>query len=338
MLIDGHLRRVGSVKGNMGHAEGCSFMASLIKVSLMLHNKEIIPNIRFNKPNPKIDFVKGMIQVQTELEKLAPEMAASDGHWVTSVSTYGVGGANAHVVVETFETVAEVEAAAAIIREPKTTTKPLYLFAAGTLTEGSLARWQTSLMTHFEGQYDPKVLRSASRELTRQARASPYRSFAVASSLSGEVKWSKPSLVSTEPKLCLVFAGQGPQHIFMGRQLADAYPAFLSAIKANDDILVNKYGQPSFLEKSGLFIPGKEATLASNGVWPVADVVLSLVFIQIALTDLIKSLGIKYDYVVGHRSVLSFCPSLVSCFLIAIIVLVKSLWATLLVITTARLL
>ena len=48
--------RVGPVKANMGHAGGCSFMASLIKVSLMLHNKEIILNIRFTKPNPKIDF------------------------------------------------------------------------------------------------------------------------------------------------------------------------------------------------------------------------------------------------------------------------------------------
>jgi acyl transferase domain-containing protein len=281
-------------------------MASLIKVSLMLHHKEIIPNIRFNKPNPKIDFVKGMMQVQTELEKMTPEMAAPDGHWVASVSTYGVGGANAHVVVETFETCAEVEASAAIIREPKTNTKPLYLFGAGTLTEGSLVRWQTALMANFEGQYDPKILRSASRELTRQVRASPYRSFAVAPSLSGEVKWSKPSSVSSEPKLCLVFAGQGPQHIFMGRQLAEAYPAFLNAIKANDQVLVNKYGKPSFLTRSGLFIPGKEAALASNGVWPVADVVLSLVFIQIALTDLIKSLGIQYDYVIGHRYVLNY--------------------------------
>ena len=64
--------RVGSVNANIGHAEGCSFMASLIKVSLMLHNKEIIPNIRFNNPNPKIDFVNGMMQVQTELEKSPP--------------------------------------------------------------------------------------------------------------------------------------------------------------------------------------------------------------------------------------------------------------------------
>ena len=292
--------RVGSVKGNMGHAEGCSFMASLIKVSLMLHNKEIIPNIRFNKPNPKIDFVGGMMKVQTELEKITPDLAAPDGKFVASISTYGVGGANAHVVVESFETAAEVEAAAALIREPKTNTTRLYLFAVGTLTEGSVSRWQSTLTSRFKDLDEPRSLRSLSRELTRQARASPYRSFAVGPALTPDLKWSKTALVSAKPKLCLVFAGQGPQHVFMGRQLSEAFPTFLDAIRASDEILVKKYGQPSFVERSGLFIPGKQTTLAANGVWPVADVVLSLVFIQIALTDLLKSLGIKYDCVIGH--------------------------------------
>ena len=59
--------RIGSVKSNIGHTEGCSFLASLIKVSLMLKHKEIIPNIRFNNPNPKIDFNKWLMKVQTEV-------------------------------------------------------------------------------------------------------------------------------------------------------------------------------------------------------------------------------------------------------------------------------
>ena len=60
--------RVGSVKSNIGHTEGCSFLASLIKVSLMLKYKEIIPNIRFQKPNPKIDISNWKImKVQTQV-------------------------------------------------------------------------------------------------------------------------------------------------------------------------------------------------------------------------------------------------------------------------------
>jgi acyl transferase domain-containing protein len=59
--------RIGSVKANIGHTEGCSFLAGLIKVSMMLYRKEIVPNIRFNRPNPKIDFSKGMMRVQTQV-------------------------------------------------------------------------------------------------------------------------------------------------------------------------------------------------------------------------------------------------------------------------------
>ena len=60
--------RVGSVKANIGHTEGCSFLASLIKVSLMLNRKEIIPNIRYQKPNPKINVSNWEImKVQTQV-------------------------------------------------------------------------------------------------------------------------------------------------------------------------------------------------------------------------------------------------------------------------------
>ena len=53
--------------------------------------------------------------------------------------------------------------------------------------------------------------------------------------LNASIKLSKTVLsnsnVSQHPKLCLVFSGQGPQHIFMGRQLTEIYPEFLDSIR-----------------------------------------------------------------------------------------------------------
>ncbi|KAI9455958.1 hypothetical protein HD554DRAFT_2317618 [Boletus coccyginus] len=291
--------RVGSVKSNIGHAGGCSFLASLVKVSLMLHHKEIIPNIRFTKVNPKIDFPALKMQVQMELESITAGMAASDGTWVTSISSYGVGGSNAHAVLESAETVAHLTT---VIGAPPIHKKPLYLFSIGSLTEPTLGHWKDALLGAYYGQTDDRVLRSVARELGRQTRAYASRAFATGPSLDASLKFSKPVLrhSNASPKLCLVFAGQGPQHIFMGRQLAESYPAFLSAIQENDRILVEKYGQGSMLERTGLFVPGEECKLPANGVWPVQEVVLSLVSIQVALVDLVRSLGIKYDFVVGH--------------------------------------
>ncbi|KAL4075275.1 hypothetical protein V8B97DRAFT_2022271 [Scleroderma yunnanense] len=292
--------RVGSVKANIGHAEGCSFLASLVKVSMMLHHKEIIPNIRFKKANPKIDFPALKMQVQTELESIRPEMAAKDGKWVTSISSYGVGGSNAHIVMETAETVSglvkDVTAAASSDK------KQLYLFSIGSLTEPAVGRWKDALVEAYQGVTDDLALRSLARDLGRQTRAYAARSFAVASTLDASTKFSKPVLTNSNasPKLCLVFSGQGPQHIYMGRQLSEVYPTFLQSIKENDRILVEVYGQESMLERTGLFIPGVECKLAANGVWPVQEVVLSLVFVQIAMVDLVRNLGIEYDFVVGH--------------------------------------
>lgn len=227
-------------------------------------------------------------------------MAAADGAWVSSVSSYGVGGSNAHVVLESVETVADLSKPGVV---PTNQRKPLYIFSIGSLTQRTLGRWKDVLVGAYDGVTDDCVLRSVACALGRQTRAYPSRAFAIGPSLDGSLKFSQPVLRNSNasPKLCLVFAGQGPQHIFMGRQLAESYPAFLSSIRENDRILVEKYGQGSILERTGLFVPGVECKLPANGIWPVQEVVLSLVFIQVALVDLVRSLGIKYDFVVGHR-------------------------------------
>ena len=87
----------------------------------------------------------------------------------------------------------------------------------------------------------------------------------------------------------------------MGRDLCAAFPVFLSAVKDCDKILVETYGHKSFLERTGLFIPNEQAKVPENQVWPIEEVVYSIVFMQLALVDLIKSLGIEYTYAIGHR-------------------------------------
>ncbi|KAF9230586.1 acyl transferase domain-containing protein [Melanogaster broomeanus] len=153
--------------------------------------------------------------------------------------------------------------ARSIIAPTTTQKKQLHLFSIGSLTESALGRWKDALST----------LPSVARDLGRQTRAYPSRAFAVASALDASAKFSKPVLTNSNanPKLCLVFAGQGPQH-----------------------------GQESVLERTGLSVPGAVCTLAANGVWPVQEIVLSLVFVQVALVDLVRSLGIQYEFVVGH--------------------------------------
>ncbi|KAJ3168788.1 hypothetical protein HDU87_000913 [Geranomyces variabilis] len=283
--------RVGSVKANIGHAEGTSFLASLIKVSLMLENRKLLPNIRFVNPNSKIHFKRFKLQVQTEVEDMTDDMATADGAFVTSISSYGVGGSNVHCVVES----APVSGAKQVVARggPR-------LFVAGTLSQASLTRLIDWIKKTY-GDLTPKQLDYAAHVLARQSRGSKFKTFFVGNSLAN-AEFTKPS-DEIDPRgrpVCFVFSGQGPQHIAMGRQLAECYPVFWRAIQDCDRAYALRNNGKSFIESSGLFIPGGQSSLPAKTAWPTESVVISLVFFQIALSDLIKDLGVKPDMVLGH--------------------------------------
>jgi acyl transferase domain-containing protein len=86
---------VGSVKPNVGHSEGASGLTSLIKAVLSLEHKTILPNIKFDTPNPKIPWKEAKLTVATD-----PRPFPRDRRERISVSSFGLGGANAHAIVE----------------------------------------------------------------------------------------------------------------------------------------------------------------------------------------------------------------------------------------------
>jgi acyl transferase domain-containing protein len=83
---------IGSVKPNIGHAEGASGLNSVIKSVLALEHRIIPPNIKFNKPNPKIPFAEKKLTVPQAATPW-PEGRAER----ISVNSFGIGGTNAHV-------------------------------------------------------------------------------------------------------------------------------------------------------------------------------------------------------------------------------------------------
>ncbi|MEQ9258490.1 MAG: SDR family NAD(P)-dependent oxidoreductase [Roseovarius sp.] len=88
--------RIGSVKSNIGHLDTAAGVASLIKASLALHHKQIPPSLGYEKPNPAIEFETSPFRVNDRLcdwpEAATPRRAG--------VNSLGVGGTNAHVIIE----------------------------------------------------------------------------------------------------------------------------------------------------------------------------------------------------------------------------------------------
>lgn len=87
---------IGSIKSNIGHAESAAGIAGLMKVALSLQHGAIPANLHLNQLNPHIRFNASPLFIPTELHP----WEATSGKRLAGVSSFGIGGTNAHVIVE----------------------------------------------------------------------------------------------------------------------------------------------------------------------------------------------------------------------------------------------
>jgi amino acid adenylation domain-containing protein len=99
---------IGSVKANIGHLEAAAGLAGVMKVVLQMRYGLLVPSLHANQLNPHIDFKSTPFSVQRVLGKWERPMVNVDGvatqfPRLAGVSSFGAGGANAHVILEEFE-------------------------------------------------------------------------------------------------------------------------------------------------------------------------------------------------------------------------------------------
>ncbi|HWU91371.1 MAG TPA: beta-ketoacyl synthase N-terminal-like domain-containing protein, partial [Kofleriaceae bacterium] len=91
---------IGSIKSNLGHLEATAGIAGLIKVLLCMQHQALPGNLHSQVKNPSIDFERGLFDV---VEDLRPWRAADGAARLAGLSSFGAGGANAHVIIESYE-------------------------------------------------------------------------------------------------------------------------------------------------------------------------------------------------------------------------------------------
>jgi acyl transferase domain-containing protein len=99
---------IGSVKSNIGHLQAAAGIAGLTKVLLQMKHKQIVPSLNAERLNPLIDFENSPFFVaQTLFDWERPLIHGNGSESVfprrAGISSFGIGGANAHLVVEEFE-------------------------------------------------------------------------------------------------------------------------------------------------------------------------------------------------------------------------------------------
>ena len=174
------------------------------------------------------------------------------------------------------------------------------LFPVGALTPRSVQSLSDSLISILMSDVSPAAL-SQAVVYTRRARQHPWRTYFLFSPLLDQPPKVSPPVMapSTPPPVIFVFAGQGPQHISMGRRLFHAYYPFRQTVIEMDAIYQSLTGT-SLIESTGLF-QGSTPKIP-EGIWSVEITLPAMTIVQIALYDLLLSVGVKPTALIGHSA------------------------------------
>ena len=272
---------LGSIKANVGHLEAAAGVTGLIKAVQVLRHGAVPAQPNFHKLSPYIRLEGSRLAVPTALTALAP----AAGPRFASVSSFGVGGTNAHIIVEQAPALPGPEPVA----EGAVWTLPLSARTPEGLKE-LVGRWIERL------EADDASIADLCFTASLRRNAYPVR-LAVAGRTKAELRerleaFDGPAQAATAPKIGFVFSGQGPQWWAMGRGLLEAEPVFREALEACD-AAISKAAGWSVLDE--LARPEAESRIAETKIAQPA-----LFALQTALAALWASWGVKPSAVLGH--------------------------------------
>ena len=226
---------IGSVKTNVGHLDAAAGMAGLIKTVLALQHRQIPASLNFSQPNPEIDFPATPFFVNTQLTP----WTAAHGPRRAGVMSTGMGGTNAHVVLE------EAPPAA-----PARESQRPNLFVLSARTETALAAAAENFRAFLESN-PPVNLDDTAFTLQNGRRAMAHRRFVVATDRAGAIAAlaAKPARLSTsrtddstKRPVVLLLPGVGDHYVGMGRELYANFPVFRREVDRCAEILRPQLG------------------------------------------------------------------------------------------------
>ena len=281
---------IGSVKTNMGHLDAAAGISGFIKAVLTLENKEIPPSLNFEKPNPKIDFGNSPFYVNHKLS----EFKKGDHPRRAGVSAFGIGGTNAHVVLEE-----------APERERSGDSRAAQLLVLSAKTSTALDSMTANLASHFKNNPDCN-LADAAYTLQQGRKAFKYRRIVVCQDFqdaknvleSGDRK--RVVTATREPGnkgVAFMFPGQGAQHVNMGKELYETEPKFREVVDKCCEVLKPHLN----LDLRDILYPKDADTeSATKKLTQTAITQPALFVIEYALAQLWISWGIRPQAMIGH--------------------------------------
>ncbi|MDX3192752.1 type I polyketide synthase [Streptomyces sp. MN03-5084-2B] len=263
--------RLGSVKSNIGHTQAAAGIAGVIKVVTALRHEQLPPSLHADEPSPHVDWAAGGVELLAE----ARPWPRTDRARRAGVSAFGIGGTNAHVIVE------EAPPSEAPARQPFPPVPWLLSAADGDALRrvaAGLAEAPDTVDVSDTAYTLARRTPLAHRVLVPAANRKALRAVA-----EGRVPGRT---VRSGTRLAVVFGGQGAQRAGMGRELAEQFPAFADAFDEACEALGGGVREVAFAGGEALDrTDHAQAALFAFGV---------------AQYRLFESWGLRPDVLLGH--------------------------------------
>ncbi|KAK8104667.1 lovastatin nonaketide synthase [Apiospora kogelbergensis] len=299
---------LGAAKANIGHSEAASGIFATMKAALMTEKAEIPGVYGFKKLNPNIKEKEWNVEIARDLTPWPAEFDVRR----SSVSSFGYGGTNAHLVVESVESMVpfyngqgETKEAANYTYDPESLDRP-FLLTMSAHDQKTLLR---NIKAHQDVANDYYIPDLAYTLNERRTRFSGARGYTVvwpgteSKALSPEhFTFGSKTLPPKGAQLDVgfVLTGQGAQWARMGYEAMEQFPLFGETIEALDRVLlraIEPSSRPAWSLRDVLKAPAESSTIGQPDVSQPACTA-----IQIAIIDLFVSWGITPAVAVGHSS------------------------------------
>ncbi|WP_314252023.1 polyketide synthase [Streptomyces sp. DSM 40907] len=276
---------VGSLKGNVGHLEPAAGLAGLVKVLLAMEHGVVPPSLHVVRPNDHIRFE----ETPFYLADRPVEWPRSGGPRRAAVSAFGMGGVNAHVIVE--------EPPVVPVRE--VLAQDSYVVRVSSADEAGLRSLAGGYADELDGASAEKLGDFA---FTANAGRAGHRFRAVVQGVdAGELTAGLRNLAagrapvsrkgSVSAPTVFMFTGQGSQYAGMGRGLYAAEPVFRAALDECAELLVPHLDVPLLDVLFGDVAGRLDRTRYAQ---------VGIVSVQVGLVRWLESVGVRADAVVGH--------------------------------------
>ncbi len=229
---------IGSIKSNFGHLTIASGVAGFIKACLSLQNKTLPPSINYNTANPHIDFENSPFYVNTSLKNWEAPVGTKR---LAGVSSCGIGGTNAHVILSEPPVDETVSVA----------PRPVQLICWSAKAMESLDAFGFKLDGYFWENPDTDLARAA-YTLHTGREVFNFRRFVVAGSTQDFIGQSvdktqfhdhTKQVKEKHPELVFMFPGQGDQYVGMGKSLYETEKVFRQAMDECARLLMPYLGE-----------------------------------------------------------------------------------------------